>query len=310
MDPIAALTLALVGGLAQIAGKLLEKGFLDPTLEPATRLLEKWIQRPYRRAEKDKKLQDAVRTALKAAGAPADDPDDLLRWVKQVGLDRLAAERNDALRRQVARGVLAFTDPRADPPEDLLIALRWPRSRERDLATLLAAIRAQLVALDDWQAPIAYADQAAQLGVLRDVLGRLARLDNLVIHTETGEALRVAVVQAGLSEAEVTAIETRYREDLVKELAWHDFRGIVQVKRTPRLPLADIYLELGLLALQDEKERRRDQERLLSLREEERVAEEERRIQERVTDALARAPRLVVLGGPGAGRPSRCASSP
>ncbi len=74
------------------------------------------------------------------------------------------------------------------------------------------------------------------------------------------------------------------------------------MKQTPRLPLADIYLELGLLSSQDETERQRAQERILALREEERLAEEERRIQERVTDALARAPRLVILGGPGSGK--------
>ncbi|MDY7078064.1 MAG: SUMF1/EgtB/PvdO family nonheme iron enzyme [Chloroflexota bacterium] len=302
MDPVTSIALAIAGGLVQVGGKLLEKGIVEPALKPATKLLEKWVQRGHRRAEKDQALLKAVRSALEQAGAPTDDTDDLVRWLKRVGLNRLTAERNDALRRQVARGVLAFTGPQADPPRDLMEALGWPRGRKQELAALLAAIRAQLVALDDWQAPIAYADRAAQLGLLRDVLAHLAQLDNLVIHTETGKALLVAVVQAGLTAEETSAIESRYREDLVKELTWHDFRGIVQVKRTPRLPLADIYLELGLLSSQDEGERKRAQERLLALREEERLAEEERRLQERVTDALTRASRLVILGGPGSGK--------
>lgn len=103
-------------------------------------------------------------------------------------------------------------------------------------------------------------------------------------------------------EAETAAIETRYREDLVKELEWHSFRGIVQMKRDLRLPLADIYVELGLLRLGGVEERRRAQERLLALREEERLAEEERRLQERVTGALSESPRLVILGEPGSGK--------
>ena len=37
-------------------------------------------------------------------------------------------------------------------------------------------------------------------------------------------------------------IETRCRADLVRELRMHDFRGIVQMRRDIRLPLADIYL--------------------------------------------------------------------
>jgi formylglycine-generating enzyme required for sulfatase activity len=112
----------------------------------------------------------------------------------------------------------------------------------------------------------------------------------------------VSVIQRGLTPKEATGIETRYRDDLVRELRLHDFRGIVQMRRDIRLPLADIYMELGLLSLGDEEERRRAQERLLALREAERLAEEERRIQERVSDALARAGRLVILGEPGGGK--------
>jgi formylglycine-generating enzyme required for sulfatase activity len=183
-----------------------------------------------------------------------------------------------------------------------VIALGWPRSRRRELSTLLAALRAQFYTLEDWRAPIEYANEVAKLGRLDEILVRLARLDNAFVHTEAGDALRVFVVQQGLTEEEAVAIETCYRTDLVRELRLHDFRGIVQMRRDIRLPLADIYLELGLLSLGDEEERRRAHEQLLALREEERLVEEERRLQERVTDALARSQRLVILGEPGAGK--------
>jgi formylglycine-generating enzyme required for sulfatase activity len=198
--------------------------------------------------------------------------------------------------------VLAFTDPDADPPEDLTVALGWPRSQRQQLSKLLAVLRAQLYTLDDWRAPIEYANQAAELDLLGDILAHLARLDNVFVETEVGQALRVFVVQQGLTAKEAAEIETRYRADLVRELRMHDFRGIVQMRRDIRLPLADIYMELGLLSLGDEEERRRAQERLVALREAERLAEEERRLQERVTDALARAQRLVILGEPGSGK--------
>ncbi len=302
MEPITLLTQALIGGLLQVASKLLEKGILDPALEPLAEPLKERIQRGPRQVAQNRAMLKATQAALAEAGVPTDDPDQVTRWLKRVGLDRLGAKQNDALRRHVARSVLAFGDPDADPPRDLIEALGWPRSRKRELAVLLAAIRAQLAALDDWRPLIAYADQAAQLGLLRDAFDRLAQLDNLIVHTEAGKALRVDVVQAGLSTEEAQAIEARYREDLGKKLEWHDFRGIAQLKRAPRLLLADIYLELGLLSSQDEDERRRAQEQLLVLGEEERTAQEERRIQERVTDGLARAPRLVILGGPGSGK--------
>ena len=303
MEPITvAIAVALAQGLVQVGSKLLEKGVVEPALEPATGELKRLVQRGYQGAREDKALLNAVQAALAEAGAPADDEDDLRRWLKAVSLDRLTAGKNDALRRQVARAVLAFTEPDADPPEDLVVALGWPRSQRQQLSKLLATLRAQLYTLEDWRAPIEYANEAAKLGLLGDILAHLARLDNVFVETEAGEALRVFVVQQGLTAEEAAEIETLYRADLVRELKMHDFRGIVQMRQDIRLPLADIYMELGLLSLGDEEERRRAHERLVALREAERLAEEERRLQERVTDALARAQRLVILGEPGAGK--------
>jgi len=303
MDPITiAIATALAQGLVQVGGKLLEKGVVEPALEPATGELKRLVQRGPQSAKTDKALLNAVQTALAEAGAPTEDEDDLRRWLKAVSLDRLTAEKNEALRRQVARAVLAFAKLEADPPEDLMVALGWPRSQRQQLSRLLAALRAQLYTLDDWRAPIEYANEAAKLGLLDDVLARLARLDNVFVETEAGQALRVFLVQQGLTVEEAAEIETRYRADLVRELRMHDFRGIVQMRKDIRLPLADIYLELGLLSLGDEEERHRAHERLVALREAERLAEEERRLQERVTDALARAQRLVILGEPGSGK--------
>jgi formylglycine-generating enzyme required for sulfatase activity len=303
MEPIsAAIAVALAGGLVQVGGKLIDKGVLEPALEPATDRLKKLVQHGYQQAKDDEDLLKAVQTALAEAGAPADDEDALARWLKGVGLDRLTSQRNDALRRQVARAVLAFTDPEADPPHDLMVALGWPRSRRRELSHLLTTLRAQLYTLEDWRAPIEYVNDAARLGLLGEVVNHLNRLDNVFVETPAGEALRVVAAQEGLTPEEAADIETRYRADLVRELRLHDFRGIVQMRRDIRLPLADIYLELGLLSLGDEEERRRANERLLTLREAERLAEEERRLQERVSDALVRAGRLVILGEPGAGK--------
>jgi len=304
MDPIiAAIATALGQGLVDVVERLLEKGVVDVPLEPAKKGLDRFVERQWHeRIGVDQDLRKAVQTALAAAGAPTDDEDDLRRWLKNVSLDRLTAKKNHALRRQVARAVLAFTDPEADPPQDLMIALGWPRSRRRELSTLLAALRAQFYTLEDWRAPIEYANDAAKLGLLSDTLAHLARLDNVFVETEAGQALRVFVVEQGLTGKQAVEIEERYRADLVRELRMHDFRGIVQMRRDIRMPLADIYLELGLLSLGDEEERRRVHERLLALREEERLAEEERRLQERVTDALARSQRLVILGEPGAGK--------
>jgi hypothetical protein len=110
------------------------------------------------------------------ADAPVDDEDKVQRWLKNVGLDRLTARQNRALRRHLAQAVLGFSDPAASPPEALVVALGWPRTQLDQLSQLLAALRAELYQLDDWRAPIEYADEAAKLGKLDGILSHLARL--------------------------------------------------------------------------------------------------------------------------------------
>jgi len=295
------ITAALGEGLWDVAKMLLATVPKDPIVRPATRRLEQFLQHRYGEHERDEALLTAVRAALDEAGAPTEDEDGLRRWLKGVGLDRLTSRRNRALRRQVARAVLAFTDPEAEPPEELVVGLGWPRSRRGELSTLLAAVRARLYTLEEWRAPIEYASQAAELGLLSDILTRLSRLDNLFVETEAGEALRVFVVEQGLGEEEAVAIETRYRENLVRELRMHDFRGIVQMRRDIRLPLADIYLEVGLLGLGGEENQGRAHHELPALPEAGRMVHEERSLEERAADALARAQRRVMLGEPGSG---------
>ncbi len=305
MEPIttAAIATALGLGLGQVANKLLEKGMVEPALEPATEKLKKFVQRGPTGAKADQALVKAVQTAFKEADVPTQDEDSLQRWLKNVGLDRLTAKKNQALRRQLAQAILGLTDPAAAPPEELVVALGWPRTQLTQLSQLLASLRAELYRLDDWRAPIEYADEAAKLGQLSGILAHLARLDNVFVETAAGEALRVVLVQQGLSQAEAAAIESRYRAELTRDLKWHDFRGIVQIKKDIRLPLVDIYLELGLLSVDDEEERRRARQQMAAMREAERLAAAEERLrQRRVTEALSQAPRLVILGEPGAGK--------
>jgi formylglycine-generating enzyme required for sulfatase activity len=303
MEPITTALIAssLAAGFAYLGEQLVGKTLLDPLLDPVAEQLRGYLPQKLRRKD-ERALQEAVENALHAAGAPTGDDDAVQRWLKGVSLDRLVATGNDALRRLTARTLLTFTDATLDPPEELLIALGWPRSRKRDLAMLLTTLRMHLATVDAWRPLIAYADSAANRTLLQALLTHLARLDAVFVATPAGEALRVIVVQQQMSEQEATTLEERYRADLVQDLQRHDFRGIYQVRKDTRLPLADVYLELGLLTLTSEDERREAQARLLTLRDHERAAEEERRLDDRVTDALARAQRLVILGEPGAGK--------
>ena len=102
--------------------------------------------------------------------------------------------------------------------------------------------------------------------------------------------------------AQAAEAERDYRDQLVSDLTWHDFRGMYQFEQHIRLPLADIYQELGFLKIGGAEEHRQKREQMLVMDEAERMAEVERRVGERVSGMLARSQRLVILGDPGAGK--------
>jgi len=143
-------------------------------------------------------------------------------------------------------------------------------------------------------------DMDAEFAKLFDAIRGVRRLPDA---SATRQTLGLQRDLAGMAWADEAAdIESGYRDELVHDLTWHDFRGIYQFKQNIRLPLADIYQELGFLKVGGAAEHRDARERLLAMDEAARLAETERRMNERVGDALGRSQRLVILGDPGAGK--------
>ena len=290
------LALALASGLKDVGKELVK-----PLLTPAREQIEDAVLRGYRKAKSDQALQNAIARALDAAGAPQHDEDALLKWGKEMGLARLQAKNAVALRQTIARSVLGYTAPAAPPPEDLIVALRWPRSRADDLARLLAALRQELAGLEDWQPLIAYADEQAKRGLLQDTLRNLKQMADTVTFSDAGAALRVVVVERlHLSEGEILEIEKQYRELVKDEFRMHVVTGLAQVDKAVRLPLDEIYLELGLVPFSSNREQ--EEEALLDVDVSIRLQRAMQHVEKRVTSALAEEQRLVIVGKPGSGK--------
>jgi hypothetical protein len=70
VEPIttAAIATALGVGIGQVANKLIEKGVVEPALEPATEKLKKFVLRGPASATADQALVKAVEAALKRYG--------------------------------------------------------------------------------------------------------------------------------------------------------------------------------------------------------------------------------------------------
>jgi formylglycine-generating enzyme required for sulfatase activity len=143
-------------------------------------------------------------------------------------------------------------------------------------------------------------DANAEFAKLVDAIRGVRRLADAASTYQTLGLQRDIAQTAWADEA--ADVESGYRDELIHDLTWHDFRGIYQFKQNIRLPLADIYQELGFLKVGNAAEHRDARERLLALDEAARLAETERRMDDRVGDALARSQRLVILGDPGAGK--------
>lgn len=300
MDALTLITIALADGLWQVGKKMLE-ATSDSVLKPAKEQLEGRLLKGFRSVEKDERLLGAIKEPLAQMGAPFDDGDQLANWLN-VGLDKLQAKKNNALRCQVARAVVEFVDPSGDPPADLMTALRWPRGRKRDLAKLLAAWRAAFVKVDDFKSVIAYADSAHQNGLLRDMLASLSQMEDAFVQSDEGAYLRVAVVNSGLTTEQAMKIERVYRDGIQNEFRKHIISGLAQVQKAVSLPLEDIYLELGLIPIPDPKEREQETAEFLELPDARRMEREMRRVEERVTNALSENAKIVIVGKPGSGK--------
>jgi len=294
------ISIALASGMWQAGKKMLE-ATAESALKPAKEKLESGLLKKYRAGEKDEKLLGAIKSALQQAGAPEDD-DKVTRWLKGTGLDRLQAENNSALRQALARAVIGFTDSNAQPPADLITALAWPRSRADELSKLLVAFRAAFAGLEGWKDLIAYADSAHQNGALNNILNALSKMENAFVQSEAGAYLRVALIEEKMSAEQAAQIEAQYRKGIENEFRLNRLSGLAQVQKVVALPLEEIYLELGLLPIANEKDREREAEEMLEMREERRMEMETRRMDERVGNALGEESKLVIVGKPGSGK--------
>lgn len=297
---ISAIANALATGLVQIGRLLLQKGVTDPALEQATHQLKGLMQRyPHHTAQADESLLSVVRESLTAIHAPIDNVEKFDQFTRAVGLIRLTAIYTPALRRHMVRSILAQHNAALPPPSDLVIALGWPRSQLNDLKRFLTVIRTGLSRLESWQAIITYANDAAKLDMLDFVLGRLARMDNLFVETGAAETMRLVMPSRQFSIAQVVELETTYRRQLVAQFADHDLGEIAQMGQHITLPLIHIYLEPSLLTSENEARRLDDAQHF---GEASALPTHGYVSQDRVTDALARSRRLVILGEPGAGK--------
>jgi len=302
MEPFS--TALLATALFEAGKKLAEKGLVDPALEKGLENFKKWVTSGYDDKKADADLRRAFSTVIAEISGSEKDDDEVAAWLKNVGLDRLQSPRNEALRKQVAAALITFADPEAAPPEELIDALGWPRSKTTELSILLGKLRASLSQNTSWKPLFEYADDAERRGLLKAISSGIAHLEQTLVQTTEGTAFRTVLIEAGLSEEQILEIDLTYRKGLQRDFEKLKTQGFspAQLPKSIPLPLKDIYLELGLIPLRTQREQEEELNHLLEAKDPERLEREQQHQQQRVTDRLLESPRMVVVGKPGSGK--------
>jgi hypothetical protein len=303
MYPIfAAIAVALAGGLVQVGGKLIDKGVVEPALEPATDRLKKLVQRGYRKAEQDEALLNAVQTAFREIGAPEEE-DAVRRYLLNLGFDRLQAEGDTPLRQDLARAVLLMTDPQPNLiPDSLLRRLRWPSSRRQVLADFLAALRRQLTRHNDWRVLIEYADREVVRERLRALGADLTRTADAAELTTS--YLRALLVDRGLApdKPDAQALE-EYVDHLLEAHSHISFLFIKTAGRRSQVRTeAELETVFVPLLVQEPEAEERLRRRGTDLRLNDLDREAERVQPVTINEVLERYPIFLLKGAPGCGK--------
>lgn len=301
MDPITiAIAMALAGGLGQVGGKLLEKGVVEPALEPASDKLKSWLQRPYQKTEEDRALLGAIQTAFQQIGLPEEESK-ARQYLLNLGFDQLQAKDNAPLRQEFARAVLLLTLPEPELiPASLLRALRWPDDRRQILANFLAAVRLQLAGHEKWRTLIEYVDRGAVRAQLQALQADQAR--SAAASEREAAYLRAILADRGLDPDKPDALAlAEYRDYLLSAYSRISFLFIKPAGRLDRMhteaELETVFVPLQVYdpAIEEQLRRQRGRQRP-----EEREAEQVQAVT--INEVLTRYPVFLLKGLPGSGK--------
>lgn len=289
-----ALAAAIGAGLTQIGGKVLDKGVLDPALEPLNKFIGQKLTRPLRKKQKDKGLQEAVEKALETLDLPTAS-DNIADYALQLGFDKLLADGSDALRMAIAEAALlqTTTDPQS-VPLDLIAMLRVSHDSRPALAQFLYALRAELQKQKGWQHLVAYSDNEA----IRDYLRQTA---TAVQASET--YLRLLVEQAGINivtDKEALATYVNHVASRHRTISFLFVKPLGQ-KRNQLISEAELETVFVSLQVQDpDRPQERYQADLLGGRQKGDEGGKETTLT--INQVLARFPVFLLLGNPGSGK--------
>ena len=170
MDPLfLSLAWVVATGISTVAGKLIEKGVVEPAIEPATEQIKRRVQKGIKGIEKNDALARAILAAVEDAAGQSDESL-AVKYAQSIRLHTLAVPSNAATRDQAMRLVfLASSEDASIVPDSLLRALNLPDAQRTHLARFLFYLRRRLYALPDFKTLLDAAHQQRVEGALQQL---------------------------------------------------------------------------------------------------------------------------------------------
>lgn len=196
MDPfLISLAVAVATGVSTVAGKLIEKGIVEPALEPATDQLKTFVGRGAKALKKQEALAGAILEAIEDASDVEGEADGV-RYARQIGLERLTLKTNARLRDDVMGLVYLASNPQDTSfiSDKLLSDLHLKSAQRKPLARFLFQLREHLYELDDFRAVLDFRHQVNVENALHTMIPYLALLGESIAVVDGRRVVQTAIV--------------------------------------------------------------------------------------------------------------------
>ncbi len=211
MDPfLLSLAVAIASGISTVGSTLIQKGVVDPALEPAIEKLKHLAQGGVKGIEKNEALVAAILAAIEDASGQEGESQ-AVQYASKIRLHTLTLPANAATRDQVLR--LVYLASSADPsiiPDALAETLRLDASLRASLAHFLFALRRRLNKLPEFKPLLEAAHQQAVETALKDMAGDLRAIHETIQPTPVGPAIQVLPVTLWKNHAYLDALVAEF----------------------------------------------------------------------------------------------------
>jgi len=198
MDPfLLSLAWAIAAGISTVAGRLIDKGIVEPALESATEQLKRLVQAGVKGIEKDDALMCSILAAIEDASKQKGESL-AVKYAERLRLHVITEPGNEEIRDE-CMCLVYLASSEEDPhfvPDSLLDLLHLAPSERPALGRFLFYLRRHLATLPDFRPLLEEAHNQAAEAISQEMSLSLLALASTVKPRPEGAVLCVQVVES------------------------------------------------------------------------------------------------------------------